>query len=105
MTIGTKPKPAKTKEKSQTYAEKRREEKRAALREYLMGHNYLQDIHADLEKDITEDQLPVIKFKTETRLKLLAKCLPDLARVENTGEDGGPLQMLIQRVELVALSK
>lgn len=82
-----------SKDVSMTYGEKRREEKRKALREYLTGHAYLRDIHADLSRtDITEEQLPVIKFKTETRLKLLAKCLPDLARTELTGEDGGPMQ-------------
>ena len=91
--------PLKEKENSKTYAEKRREEKKAALREYLLGHTYLRDIHADLSREISEDQLAVVKFKTETRLKLLAKVLPDLARTELTGEDGNPIQ--VQDVPLI----
>lgn len=83
-----------------SYADKRREERQTALREYLQGQRYIQDIHADLENpNITEDQLPVIRYKTETRLKLLAKCLPDLARTELTGEDGNPIQ--VQDVPLI----
>lgn len=86
-----------------TYAEKRREEKRAALREYLLGHNYLESIHRDLNREITEDDLPVVKFKTETRLKLLAKCLPDLARTELTGEDGEPMKIMNIPLQVVGV--
>jgi hypothetical protein len=86
-----------------SYADKRREEKRAALREYLLGHTYLRDIHSDLSREITEDQLPVVKFKTETRLKLLAKCLPDLARTELTGEDGEPMKIMNIPLQVVGV--
>jgi hypothetical protein len=30
-------------------------------------------------------------------LGLLKKCLPDLSTVEHTGEDGGPLQVIVKR--------
>lgn len=81
---------------SRTYAEKRREEKRDALREFVSGQRLLEAINHDLERDIDNEQLPVVKFKTETRLKLLAKVLPDLKAVEVTGENGGA--MLFQEI-------
>jgi hypothetical protein len=36
---------------------------------------------------IANDELAVAKFKTETRLKLLAKVLPDLKAVEVSADD------------------
>lgn len=89
-------KSASEKENSRTYAEKRKEERRDALREYIKGHHILEAINHDLERDIDNEQLPVVKFKTETRLKLLAKVLPDLKAVEVTGENGGA--MLFQEI-------
>jgi len=80
------------KENSRTYAEKRKEERRAALRDFIQGHHILQEINRDLSRDINETDLPVVRFKTETRLKLLAKVLPDLKAVELTGEGGGAVQ-------------
>ena len=72
-----------------TYADKRRAEKKQALRDYIQGQKYIEAIHKDLENNaLTEDDLAVVKFKTETRLKLLNKVLPDVARTELTGEDG-----------------
>ena len=105
MTDGTTSKPLKEKKNvgGPTYAEKRREEKRAALREYLLGHTYLRDIHSDLNRQVTEDELAVVKFKTETRLKLLAKCLPDLARTELTGEDGEPMKIMNIPLQVVGV--
>jgi len=81
------------KENSRTYAEKRREEKRDALREFVSGQRLLEAINNDLGRDLTGEELPVVKFKTETRLKLLAKVLPDLKAVEVTGEEGGAIQI------------
>jgi hypothetical protein len=77
-----------TKEKSNTsgisYGDKRREERQEALREFLQGQKYLEAIHNTLDSDITNDELQVVKFKTETRLKLLSKVLPDLKAIEQT---------------------
>jgi len=76
--LNTKPKD------STTYGEKRRQERQEALREFLQGQKYIEAIHNTLELDITNDELPAIKFKTETRLKLLNKVLPDLKAIEQT---------------------
>lgn len=81
---------------SRTYAEKRREEKRDALREFVSGQRLLEAINRDLDRDISDTELPVVKFKTETRLKLLNKVLPDMKAVEVTGENGGA--MLFQEI-------
>lgn len=70
-----------------SYADKRRAERKEALRELLEGQKYIQAIHATLEKPIANDELAVEKFKTETRFKLLAKVLPDLKAVEVSADD------------------
>lgn len=67
-----------------SYGDKRRAERQEALREFLQGQKYIEAIHATLELNITNDELPAIKFKTETRLKLLNKVLPDLKAIEQT---------------------
>ena len=77
-TLNTKPKD------SMTYGEKRRQEIQEALREFLQGQKYIEAIHATLEMPISNDELQAIKFKTETRLKLLNKVLPDLKAIEQT---------------------
>ena len=77
-----------TKEKQGvSYGDKRRAERKEALREFLQGQKYIEAIHATLEMPITNDELPAIKFKTETRFKLLAKVLPDLKAVEVSADD------------------
>lgn len=76
--LNTKPKD------TMTYGEKRRQERQEALREFLQGQKYIEAIHNTLEMHITNDELPAIKFKTETRLKLLNKVLPDLKAIEQT---------------------
>jgi len=70
-----------------TYADKRRAERKEALREQLQGQKYIEAIHATLDMPIANDELAVAKFKTETRLKLLAKVLPDLKAVEVSADD------------------
>ena len=75
------------KEKSVTYGDKRRAERKEALRELLEGQKYIQAIHATLDKALTNEDLPVERFKTETRFKLLAKVLPDLKAVEVSADD------------------
>ena len=80
-----------------SYADRRRAEKKEALREFLEGQKYIEAIHSTLEKAITNEDLPVEKFKTETRLKLLNKVLPDLKAVEHSGDSDNPL--FVERVE------
>lgn len=84
------------KENSHSHATRRKEERRDALREYIKGHHILEQIDKDLSRDISDVELPVVKFKTETRLKLLNKVLPDMKAVEVTGENGGA--MLFQEI-------
>ena len=79
-TLNDKPKDA------MTYGDKRRAERQEALREFLQGQKYIEAIHNTLDSVITNDELQTIKFKTETRLKLLNKVLPDLKAIEQTTE-------------------
>jgi len=67
-----------------SYGDKRRAERQEALREFLQGQKYIEAIHNTLDSVITNDELQAIKFKTETRLKLLNKVLPDLKAIEQT---------------------
>jgi arsenate reductase-like glutaredoxin family protein len=69
-----------------SYGDKRRQERQEALREFLQGQKYIEAIHNTLEMPISNDELQAIKFKTETRLKLLNKVLPDLKAIEQTTE-------------------
>lgn len=69
-----------------SYGDKRRAERQEALREFLQGQKYIEAIHNTLDSVITNDELQAIKFKTETRLKLLNKVLPDLKAIEQTTE-------------------
>lgn len=79
-TLNTKPKD------TMAYGDKRRAERQEALREFLQGQKYIEAIHATLDMPISNDELQTIKFKTETRLKLLNKVLPDLKAIEQTTE-------------------
>ncbi len=79
-----------------SYADKRRAEKKDALREFVKGQQYIHAINRDLDRPISPEELPEVKFKTETRLKLLSKVLPDLKAVEHSG---GQTIDLIARVE------
>ena len=86
------------KENSQSYAQRRRAEKKEALTRLPPGQKYIEAINNDLSRDdITSEELPVIKFKTETRLKLLAKVLPDVKAVELT-ERTAALFALLHRI-------
>lgn len=73
---------------NRTAAQKRRAEYQEAQREHLRTLGLLQQIESDLS-GVTPETLQVVKFKTETRLKLLAKVLPDLKESAVTGADGG----------------
>lgn len=80
---------------NRTHAQKRMAERQAAMREFLMARGYVEQIETDLGRDLSEAELPQVKFKTETRLRLLQKVLPDLKAVEVTGEAGGPLRLYL----------
>lgn len=82
--MSEKPKPD-----NRTHAQKRIAERQDAMREFMAQRGYLEQIEADISREISADELPQVKFKTETRLRLLAKILPDLKAVEMTGPGGG----------------
>lgn len=86
--------PQKEKPDNRTAAQKRRAEFQEQQREYLRGLGLMQQIKADLDSDITQETLPIVKFKTETRIKLLQKILPDLREDAVTGPDGGPVELV-----------
>ena len=79
---------------NRTGAQKRRAEYQEQQREHLRGLGLMQQIQADIES-VSQETLGVIKYKTETRLKLLAKILPDLREVANTGPDGEALVVAV----------
>ncbi len=76
---------------NRTHAQKRQAERREAMREFLVAKGLLEQIGADLDREITGDELAVVKFKTDTRLKLLAKILPDVQETEHKGDAENPL--------------
>ena len=76
---------------NRTHLQKRQAERKEALRDYIASRNYLEYVERDLNRDIPADELPVVKFKTETRLKLLSKILPDVLETKNEHEAGGDL--------------
>ena len=73
---------------NRTHAQKRTAERQEAMRDFLMAKGYIEQIDADLNREITPDELAAVKFKTETRIKLLGKVLPDLKATEHSGEQG-----------------
>jgi hypothetical protein len=83
---------------NRTAAQKRRAEYQEQQREHLRSLGLMQQIQADMEA-VTPETLGVIKFKTETRLKLLAKVLPDLKESAVTGPDGSELPALFSLVD------
>lgn len=85
----------KTKTDNRTHAQKRIAERREAMREFLVAKGYLEQIDADLHREITMDELPSVKFKTETRLKLLAKVLPDMTENKTEMDVGGNLLSIL----------
>jgi hypothetical protein len=78
---------------NRTASQKRRAEYQEQQREYLRGLGLMQQIQADIDS-VTNENLPVVKFKTETRIKLLGKILPEVkeSALELSGPDGGPIQ-------------
>lgn len=84
---------------NRTVAQKRREEKREAMREYLEARGYLWQIDKDLDREMTADELPVVKFKTEVRLKLLSKILPDLTEGKSDVNVSGDLTAILANIQ------
>ena len=83
---------------NRTAAQKRRAEYQEQQREHLRSLGLMQQIQADMD-GVTQETLPVVKFKTETRLKLLSKVLPDLKESAVTGPDGGEIPALFSLVD------
>lgn len=63
-----------------------------AHRDKIKNSNILNALieHVEGKRDMSSTQVTA-------GLGLLKKCLPDLSTVEHQGEDGGPLQVVIQR--------
>ncbi len=80
--------PGKEKPDNRTGAQKRRAEFQEQQREYLRGLGLMEQINKDLDRTILESELATVKFKTDTRLKLLGKILPDLKESAITGPEG-----------------
>lgn len=76
------------------HAARRRAEAQEAMRERLRGMNLIHEIDKDLQATITREDLPIVEFRTKTRLSLLDKILPSLKAVELTGEDGGAIRVV-----------
>lgn len=82
------------------HALQRRAERAEVLRGQISGKELLNAISKDLGRVISEEELPVVKFKTETRLKLLGKILPDLKAVEHKVEEGDKTPALVALMNL-----
>lgn len=80
-----------------TYGDKRRAEKKDSLREFVKGQQYIHAINKDLDREISPEELPVVKFKTETRLKLLSKVIPDLKAIEHSTDPDNPF--IVEKLE------
>ena len=87
---------------NRTHAQRRRAERQEALRDFLQGKDYIGQIDADLTREIPADELATVKFKTETRLKLLAKILPDLSESRTDLAVTGDLGTLLDSLPVVA---
>lgn len=83
-----------------TNAAKNRKIRQDSLREQISKRCTFQQVIDNVEKmekqgaAMEGQELQALKAATDTRLKLLAKYIPDLKQtdIEITGEDGGPIQ-------------
>ena len=82
------PKTDKPKPDNRTVAQKRRAEYQERQREFLRGMGLIAAIKADLEAEHEDDKLPIVKWRNDTRLKLVNKILPDLKQTEVANADG-----------------
>ena len=69
-----------------TYAQRRREQSKEALREQLRAAEYLRQLHELMGKEIAPEEVPAVRLKADIALRLLGKCLPDLKAVEHSGD-------------------
>ena len=84
---------------------RKRQEKQEVLREYLSERGKLSYVLDNIEKmekegvSLEPQELQALKAATDSRIKLLAKYLPDLKAVEHTtGEDGFEFVHRIEKV-------
>ena len=84
---------------AKTRAQLNKAVRQEALREQLASQGHLQyaiDLSkkvAELDKPLESLEVQRLKIAIDTRLRIVAKYLPDLKAVEHTGEGGGPLQI------------
>ena len=82
-------------------AEANRRIRQEALREQLAAKGLIQhvleisDKLADLDEELDSNQVNRLKSSADIKAKLINKYLPDLKAMELTGEDGGPLKVVI----------
>lgn len=92
-----------TKADSRNTATRNRQARQETLRELLAKQKHVEKVIDNLKKIEDEgyelDALMIqrLRVANDTRLKLIAKYLPDLKSTEITGEGGGDLQVQIIR--------
>lgn len=96
-----KPSTDKRKRDNRTVAQKRRAEYQEQQREYLRGLGLVREVMNDIEIEHDEKALPLVKWRNETRLKLINKILPDLKQTEVTQPDGEDFNVNLKSEELV----
>lgn len=75
-------------------ANRMRNAKQDAMREYLQARGFEQQVSDDIEKlrdletPLTAEQVNRIKAANDLRMRLLAKVLPDLKAIELSGDVG-----------------
>ena len=87
-TKSDKPKQSKSKRDNRTVAQKRRAEYQESQRQHLRGKGLVNAICKDIEAKHSDADLPLVKWRNDTRLKLLNKILPDLKQTEVTNAEG-----------------
>ena len=78
----------KKKPDNRTVVQKRRFEYQEKQREYLRGLGLVREVVNDIKGCHTDAELPLVKWRNETRLKLLNKILPDLKQTEISNAPG-----------------
>lgn len=73
-----------------------------ALREQLAAqghHQHVNDIIdklQDLDSELDANQVTRLKAAADLKMKLIAKYLGDMKAVEVSGEEGGPIRLVMQ---------
>ena len=82
-------------------AQENRAIRQEALREQLAKKQLVQEvlkkakILADLEDELEPNETTRLKYAIDAELRLINKYLGDVKAVEITGEDGGPLRLVM----------